>query len=560
MDIQDGFRLYSRGLLDKKKGPYTSLSAATSALGTNDRSVGQEVFVITSPTTDSAGNFIGGTLHKYVFDGGITDAHLVPDGVAFTLAGHNVTELDDITDAGSGAIITPAERGEIYEISNKVNKVSGKGLSTNDYTAADLAAVHDIPNKVDKITGMGLSHNDFSDALDTKLDGIEDGAKDDQIADEVPMTGYVKPAAAGAIAASDSVDTAIGKLEKGLDSATAGGGDANVQSDWDQTNTSSDDFIKNKPSSVNAVTSVNSVAGPGAVVIDGEDIEVGTNIAVNVQQGRYDIGDTVDATDDVYQIIKNMLNNLVLPTVLTPVHLTSVIPFTSLIEVGTLLSGTMTSSKSNGEIDSKDSHSNVAIKASSSAFAYSATTGSPGINATTGAVSGNVQYGVNSWISTVNFTEGTSLYYDSDGGVASNLDSIRSAETKTSTKFITGAFPLLLGLSEYDYPTYTSTLIYNDAGIDHLLTTTSAKQIYLNGTSKIIYFLIPMTADFNNGVLSSIKDGNGFEMLATANPSFDISTFSVVSDGLAADFTQNYKMYKYNRGFTSVDATYVIHF
>lgn len=56
-----------------------------------------------------------------------------------------------------------------------------------------------LDGKVDKETGKGLSTNDFTDALKNKLDGIEAGAE------------------------------------------------VNVQSDWDQTDTSSDDYIKNKP-------------------------------------------------------------------------------------------------------------------------------------------------------------------------------------------------------------------------------------------------------------------------------------------------------------------------
>jgi major membrane immunogen (membrane-anchored lipoprotein) len=102
----------------------------------------------------------------------------------------------------------------------KVDKVTGKGLSTNDYTTAEknkLAGIQagaevnvnadwnatsgdaqilnkpTIPSisglatityvdtqdalKVDKVTGYGLSQNDFTNTLKTKLDGIQDGAE-----------------------------------------------------------------------------------------------------------------------------------------------------------------------------------------------------------------------------------------------------------------------------------------------------------------------------------------------------------------------------------------------
>ncbi len=54
-------------------------------------------------------------------------------------------------------------------LANKVDKVSGKGLSTNDYTTADKNA---LANKVDKVSGKALSTNDFTTAYKNKLDGI----------------------------------------------------------------------------------------------------------------------------------------------------------------------------------------------------------------------------------------------------------------------------------------------------------------------------------------------------------------------------------------------------
>lgn len=69
----------------------------------------------------------------------------------------------------------------------KVDKVTGKGLSTNDYTDADKTKLADLPTdaeitaalagKVDKETGKGLSTNDFTDAEKTKLQDIEAGAQ-----------------------------------------------------------------------------------------------------------------------------------------------------------------------------------------------------------------------------------------------------------------------------------------------------------------------------------------------------------------------------------------------
>jgi hypothetical protein len=43
--------------------------------------------------------------------------------------------------------------------------------------SADAPTVPTLVNKVDKVTGKGLSANDFTDTLKTKLDGIQDGAE-----------------------------------------------------------------------------------------------------------------------------------------------------------------------------------------------------------------------------------------------------------------------------------------------------------------------------------------------------------------------------------------------
>ena len=57
-----------------------------------------------------------------------------------------------------------AVEGNVYSnFKNKVDKVAGKGLSTNDYTDAEKAEVAKIADKVDKVTGKGLSTNDYTD-------------------------------------------------------------------------------------------------------------------------------------------------------------------------------------------------------------------------------------------------------------------------------------------------------------------------------------------------------------------------------------------------------------
>lgn len=75
------------------------------------------------------------------------------------------------------------------EVSEKVDKVTGKGLSTNDFTNALKSKLEGLSNyddstintalsgKVDKEVGKGLSSNDFTSADKLKLQGIEVGAQ-----------------------------------------------------------------------------------------------------------------------------------------------------------------------------------------------------------------------------------------------------------------------------------------------------------------------------------------------------------------------------------------------
>ena len=69
--------------------------------------------------------------------------------------------IDIIGDVPDGKTV----QGQINELNNKkVDKVVGKGLSTNDYTDEAVAEVAKIANKVDKVEGKELSTNDYTDS------------------------------------------------------------------------------------------------------------------------------------------------------------------------------------------------------------------------------------------------------------------------------------------------------------------------------------------------------------------------------------------------------------
>ena len=99
-----------------------------------------------------------------------------------------------------------AYQGLLADLANKVDKVTGKGLSTEDYTTAEKTKLSGIAEgatavtvddaisstsenpvqnkviysalagKVDTVSGKGLSTNDYTDTEKTKLAGIAEGA------------------------------------------------------------------------------------------------------------------------------------------------------------------------------------------------------------------------------------------------------------------------------------------------------------------------------------------------------------------------------------------------
>lgn len=174
----------------------------------------------------------------------------------------------------------------------KVDKVDGKGLSTNDYTDADKTKLGDLPTdaeitaalagKVDKETGKGLSTNDFTDAEKTKLQGIETGAQVNTVtgvkgsAEQTYRTGNIditktniglgdvdntadldKPVSTAMRTALDGkVDKETGKglssndfttEEKNKLAGIEAGAEVNVQANWNEMDQTADSFIQNKP-------------------------------------------------------------------------------------------------------------------------------------------------------------------------------------------------------------------------------------------------------------------------------------------------------------------------
>lgn len=124
-----------------------------------------------------------------------------------------------------------ANKADVSDLNAKVDKVAGKGLSTNDYTDADVAAlagkadqadlVSGLAGKVDAEEGKGLSTEDYTTAEKTKLAGITAGAEPNVQSDwtasstsdayirnkpTIPSASSATPLANGTAAAGSSAD------------------------------------------------------------------------------------------------------------------------------------------------------------------------------------------------------------------------------------------------------------------------------------------------------------------------------------------------------------------
>ena len=92
-------------------------------------------------------------------------------------------------------------------LAGKVDKVAGKGLSTNDYDNTAKGIVDGVTtaleDKVDKVEGYGLSENDYTTAEKTKLAGISAEAN------KVEITPVVTEGTTLATISIDGVDTDI---------------------------------------------------------------------------------------------------------------------------------------------------------------------------------------------------------------------------------------------------------------------------------------------------------------------------------------------------------------
>lgn len=171
------------------------------------------------------------------------------------------TESDLPVDAETGDVYNviapnpPRTEPTLFAWNGTEWQAMGGALDLSGYrTAIEQAAID--ATKVDKIAGMGLSHNDYTDAERDKLNNIEEGAE------------------------------------------------ANVQSDWNETRTDNDAFIKNKPT---IPTKTSDLINDSDFVSDEDYVHTDNNFS-NTYKSKMDQGE-IDITNIKSAYIKSITDD-----------------------------------------------------------------------------------------------------------------------------------------------------------------------------------------------------------------------------------------------------------
>lgn len=166
----------------------------------------------------------------------------------------NVIDLvQDLTNMSS------AINSATQAIAGKVDKVEGKGLSTEDYTTAEKTKLAGIETGANAYTlptasasvlggvkvGSDLTINPSTGALSVdKVTSVTSGSNQLVTSGGVyaAVENKVDKVSGKGLSSNDYTDNEKNKL-----SGIAAGAEVNVQADWNQTTSTADDYIKNKP-------------------------------------------------------------------------------------------------------------------------------------------------------------------------------------------------------------------------------------------------------------------------------------------------------------------------
>lgn len=205
---------------------------------------------------------------------------------------NSVTEFSDVTDAGSGRIITQAERNTLTDL-NANALVHGDVVDNVTSTSTDVPLSANqgkvLKDLIDAINTLLTSDNVDLDNLQEVVDYIETNRSTLEALGISSITGLQ-----AALDLKQNTETGKGLSTEDFTSefktlleGITSGAEPNVQANWSETNAASDAFIQNKPTdltdlSIHDVTELHDITstGSGAIITGPERTKL-TNIDVD---------------------------------------------------------------------------------------------------------------------------------------------------------------------------------------------------------------------------------------------------------------------------------------
>lgn len=193
------------------------------------------------------------------------------------------------------------------ELDKKVDKVTGKGLSTNDYTTAEKNKLSGIASGAEvNVQADWNVTNSSSDAyiknkptIDTTLSSSSINAVQNKVINTA-LGGKVDKVTGKGLSTNDYTTAEKNKL-----AGIASGAQVNVQADWNTTATSADSFIKNKPSVYTKAEIDEIMADVSSNFIVHGQIEYDSSFS-SITGWHLSDGTTFDAIQEAYSNNKNL--------------------------------------------------------------------------------------------------------------------------------------------------------------------------------------------------------------------------------------------------------------
>ena len=191
-------------------------------------------------------------------DGGITNLPIYADRAEKDQNGDNIEQ----TYAKKSGLATVATSGDYDDLTNKPS-IPAAQVNSDWNASSGVAEILNKPQNLVQDASYVHTDNNFTTSLKDKLDGIASGAEVNVQANwnesDSSSDAYIQNKPQNLVQDASYVHTDNNfttSLKDKLD-GIASGAEVNVQADWSQSDSSADDFIKNKPtiSNVPAVTS-----------------------------------------------------------------------------------------------------------------------------------------------------------------------------------------------------------------------------------------------------------------------------------------------------------------